>query len=243
MSTKIIIKRIFLAPFYTIFVTASGIKNFLYNKKIIPSITFPIPIICVGNLTMGGSGKTPLIEYLIHFLYSKNIYPCILSRGYGRKTSGFRIASHEDSSTTIGDEPFLIFQKYFSKICLYVSENRVLGIKKILTIHKSPVVLMDDGYQHRSLNPHFKILLTTFEKPFFKDYIFPLGMLRESRHNAQRTNIVIITKCPPVISTSQKIYFTKNIEKYTKKDTPIFFSTLLYNSPIPFGKKRTLPMT
>ncbi len=213
--------RKLLFPFSLIYDLVAQSRNFLFDKQIFKSATYDIPIIAVGNLSVGGTGKTPMIQYLIELL-SKQHRIATLSRGYGRNTKGFILATEKESAKSIGDEPFQIFEK-FPIIQVAVDADRQNGIQNLLAQKNPPeIILLDDAFQHRKVKAGFYILLTAFDKLFSDDLILPAGNLRESRAGARRADVVVVTKCPPGISSakmseienklglepSQKLYFT-----------------------------------
>ncbi len=197
-------------------------------------------MIAVGNLSVGGTGKTPVVEYILRLLSDHEV--ATLSRGYGRKTKGFRIANQEDSALTLGDEPYQFYKK-FPKVMVAVGEDRAMAIPQILYHQEgTEIIILDDAYQHRSVIPSFSVLLTEYDRPFFKDYILPAGRLREARKNANRADVVIITKCPETIVDSIEQAYQDSVNKYTKPATPVFFSKVTYQSPILiFGKQVDKP--
>ena len=221
------IKKILFWIFSVPFLLVTSIRNFLYNIGVIKSHQFNIPIISIGNLDLGGSGKTPSIEYLVRLL-SNNYKVAVLSRGYGRKSTGFILADYNSDAGTIGDESMQYYKK-FKNIIVSVDSNRVRGINKLIKLNsKLEIVLLDDAYQHRKVKPGIAILLTKFNDLYSDDNIFPLGNLRESKINANRADIIIVTKCNSDInedqkkqviqklniSDNQKIYISSN--KYSK---------------------------
>ena len=221
---------ILLYPFAILYDLGSRFRNHLYNIEHKRSFQFDTNVIGVGNLSVGGTGKTPIVEYILRLLNNRNI--ATLSRGYGRKTKGFRIANDEDNAATLGDEPFQFYKK-FSKTLITVGEDRAMAIPQILYHQENTdVIILDDAYQHRSVIPNLNILLTEFDRPFFKDYILPAGRLREARKNANRADAVIITKCPDEISKSIEKKYLDNVNKYAKLSIPIFFSKVNYQPPI-----------
>lgn len=176
------------------------LRNKMFKYGLLKSKSYNVPIICVGNLSAGGTGKTPHIEYLIELLKDK-YKVAVLSRGYMRKTSGFVLASDTPKSNEIGDEPCQIKLK-FPNIIVAVSENRCNGIEKLLNLppEKRPqVILLDDAYQHRYVKPSYSILLTDFHRPYYKDELLPAGRLREPAAYSECANMIIVTKCPPAI--------------------------------------------
>ncbi len=225
--------KFLLLPFAMLYDVVMNIRNRLYDMKLKPSTSFDIPVIGVGNLAVGGTGKTPMTEYLIRLLSPK--YKVVtLSRGYGRKTKGFRIAGEHDSASTVGDEPFQIYKKFFPAIDVTVGEERALAIPTILQeLEKSEVVVMDDAFQHRSVIPGLSILLTEYHRPFFNDHVLPYGRLREGPEGANRADAIVVTKCPGHLEEEEMMSVEHAIRKYSMK--PIFFSKIRYGEPIPFG--------
>ena len=186
------IKKILFWKLSIQFSFVTTIRNFLYNVGVIKSHQFNIPIISIGNLNLGGSGKTPTIEYLVRLL-SNNYKVAVLSRGYGRKSTGFILANSSSDAEIIGDEPMQYYRK-FKNIIVSVDSNRVRGINRLIKLSSKPeIVLLDDAYQHRKVNPGISILLTKFNDLYSDDNIFPLGNLRESKINANRADIRIIS--------------------------------------------------
>ena len=220
------IVRFLLFPIAIIYYLFSSCRNILFDLKIFKSKYYKIPNIGVGNLSMGGTGKSVLIIYLVELFKSKfNL--AILSRGYKRKSKGFFIANSESSAKLIGDEPYQ-FYKRFPEVTVAVSENRNDGVKKILKeIPKTQLILFDDILQHRSINAHLRILTTTYDSPFFKDYIFPVGNLRESKKGHKRVDIILVTKCPKELNEIDRDNFSKEIklEPYQK----VFFTKISYS--------------
>ena len=222
-------RSIFLYPFSLLYGFITGIRNFLYNAKIFKSHEFAIPVICVGNLAVGGTGKTPHTEYLINLL-RKNFNVAVLSRGYRRKSSGFVLADKSSQVTDIGDEPMQIFRK-FPEVTIAVDNNRVHGVKTILKEKPgTSVIILDDGFQHRRITPGFSILLSDFEKPMIKDHLLPYGNLRESVHNMSRADIILITRSPENVSPIQRRIMVKEINKAPYQN--LFFTSINYKNPV-----------
>jgi tetraacyldisaccharide 4'-kinase len=196
--------------------------------KIVIPIKFTIPVINIGNLTVGGTGKTPHIEYLINLL-NPYIKLAVLSRGYKRKTKGFRRVEKTDDVKNAGDEP-LLFKRKYNDLNVFVSENRVEGISQMLMkIPDIQTVLLDDAFQHRSIDPALNILLTEYDYPFFNDFYLPSGRLREWRTGYKRADIIIVTKCPVDITEKDKENFISKIK--LQKKQKIFFSYYKYFHP------------
>jgi tetraacyldisaccharide 4'-kinase len=227
-------KNILLYPFSLLYGLITAIRNFLYDTGILPSVEFPFPVICVGNITVGGTGKTPHTEYSAELL-AKNFKVAILSRGYKRKTRDFRIASSSALVTDIGDEPMQIYRK-FPDIPLAVDRNRVHGVNMILKEYpETEVFILDDGFQHRRITPGFSILLSDFERLIVRDHIMPYGNLRESKRNMRRADIILITKSPDTLSPIQRRLIVKEIDKSPYQN--LYFTSLKYKTPVPVFEK------
>lgn len=216
--------RIISFPFVPIYYLIIRLRNLFYDAGIIKSKSYDIPIICVGNLSVGGTGKTPMVEYLINLLKGRE-QVATLSRGYKRKTKGFIIADNNASVETIGDEPMQFYSK-FDEITVAVDADRQNGISKLIRSGVGAIIL-DDAYQHRKVIAGLIILLTTYSKPYFKDYMLPTGDLREPRSGAKRADIIVVTKCPDNISEAEKIEITKSIKPL--KHQEVFFSWVTYD--------------
>ena len=191
--------RLILYPISLLYGLITMIRNKFFDKNILKSNSFKVPVISVGNLTMGGTGKSPHVEYLIRLL-GNDYNVTTLSRGYKRKTKGFILADENTSAGEIGDEPFQ-FKSKFENIQVAVDEKRVHGIEKILELKPdTDVVLLDDAFQHRYVKPGLSILLTDFHNLYNQDYIVPSGSLREFASGANRADIIVVTKCAKVLS-------------------------------------------
>ena len=224
--------RKLLFPLSLLFKFIQEVRNLLYDLNIIANTKFNIPTISVGNLSMGGTGKTPMVEYLLSNLLIKYKIG-ILSRGYKRKSNGFLKLNEYSDISVVGDEPFII-QKTFPDSNVYVCEDRVTGIQNILKNDELDFIILDDAFQHRKLKTTLNIMLSSFSKPFYNDYIFPVGDLRESRLSYKRANIIIITKCPANLSQNEMNDIKLKINPL--EDQKIFFTTILYKD-ILFGNK------
>ena len=187
-----------LAPISWLYAIVLNIRHWLYDFGILKSKSFSVPTICIGNLALGGTGKTPHTEYLIRFLKDKaNI--AVLSRGYGRKSKGFVLADENTSYEQIGDEPLLYHLK-FNDITVAVDENRPDGVERLMRLEKTPeVILLDDAYQHRKIKPGLNILLTEYFNIYKNDALVPAGHLRDVKSAAKRADIIIVTKSPRVL--------------------------------------------
>lgn len=224
----ILIRKI-LFPFAILYGFITSIRNWFYDKGVLKSYSFSVPIIAVGNLSVGGTGKTPQVEYLIRLLSSRYKI-AVLSRGYKRKTSGFVRATYSASAATLGDEPYQLYQK-FPMVEVAVDANRKNGITQLLASENKPdVILLDDAFQHRKVKAGYYILLTTYNDLYSDDFILPTGNLRESRTGASRANVIVVTKCPPNLSEDEQ----HNIQKKLKVNDSqhVYFSTILYDDTL-----------
>lgn len=214
-------KRPALLPISPLYWLVTTIRNTLYNSNILKSTSFDLPIISVGNLSAGGTGKTPHVEYLLRLLADQG-HLAVLSRGYGRRTKGFLLTSNPPDPFAVGDESAQI-KTHFPKVEVAVCENRVKGVDQLLRYPKSPdIVVLDDAFQHRRIAPGLHIVLTTFAEPFFKDGVLPAGNLREGRREAARADIVVVSKCPADLTAKQRADYRAAIAQYTKAQ--VFFS-------------------
>lgn len=227
--------RKLLFPFAILFGFITSLRNYLYDKGILKSYSFDIPVIAVGNLSVGGTGKTPQIEYLIRLL-SPNYKVATLSRGYKRKSEGFILADAATTAEILGDEPFQYFKK-FPDIQVAVDADRKNGIEQLLNQKSRPeIILLDDAFQHRKVKAGFYILLTAYEDLFCDDFMLPTGNLRESRNGAKRANSIIVTKCPPYISELEQEDISVKLRKYLLRrndnKVEIFFSSIDYDDKV-----------
>jgi tetraacyldisaccharide 4''-kinase len=223
-------KNILLYPVSLLYGLITGFRNLLYDSGILPSVEFPFPVICVGNITVGGTGKTPHTEYIAALL-KENFKVATLSRGYKRKTRDFRIASSSALVSDIGDEPMQIFRN-FPDVLVTVDRNRVHGVKRILQENpETEVIILDDGFQHRRITPGFSILLSDFERLIVRDHMMPYGNLRESKGNMRRADMILITKSPENISPIQRRLIVKEIDKSPYQN--LYFTTFRYKPPVP----------
>ena len=187
--------KFLLAPLSWLYAFGVWVRNVLYDDRVLPSHKVDVPTIAIGNLAVGGTGKTPMTEYLIRLL-SPTYKVAVLSRGYGRKTTGFRLANEQDTAKTIGDEPMLIHTHY-PDIPVAVCADRVQGVKQLQQqIPDLQCVILDDAYQHRQLRAGFYILLTSYDKLYVHDHMLPRGTLRDLPAESARANAVVVTKCP-----------------------------------------------
>ncbi|MEZ4811789.1 MAG: tetraacyldisaccharide 4'-kinase [Allomuricauda sp.] len=214
-------------PFSPVYALVVHIRNFLYDVGFFKSVSFTTPTLCVGNLSVGGTGKTPMVEYLIRLLEGHKI--AVLSRGYKRKSTGFLLAGPESTVNDLGDEPYQLFRK-FPKISLAVDADRRNGIARLEALVKPDIILLDDAFQHRRVKPSFSILLTAYGNLFVDDWYLPSGTLRDSKKEADRANMVIVTKCPESISDAERTSITRKLR--LKSHQSILFSKLRYSDSI-----------
>ena len=220
--------RILLIPISLLYGFAVWMRNKLFDWKLLKSTSFKIPLISVGNITVGGTGKTPHVEYLIELL-KETLNVAVLSRGYRRKTKGFVLAGKKASPATIGDEPYQIYRK-FDKVDVAVCESRVEGVNKLLNKRrKINAVLLDDAFQHRYIQPGLSILLIDFNRPVFSDYLLPAGNLREGLAARKRAHIIIVSKAPEELSETTKRFWEHQIKLLPGQY--LFFTTFRYGKP------------
>ncbi|HNW69318.1 MAG TPA: tetraacyldisaccharide 4'-kinase [Bacteroidales bacterium] len=223
--------KIILSPFSVLYGIITFLRNKCYDWGFFHSESFDVPVISVGNLSAGGTGKSPAIEYLIRLLQPDKEHLATLSRGYGRKTKGFFIADNSATATTIGDEPLQFFQK-FKNITVSVCEDRVMGIQLLLKNQPSPeVILLDDAYQHRRVKPGLNILLTDFRHLYAHDCVLPSGRLREFRSGAKRADIIVVTKSPAHLSQSEREKIVDSLS--SKPGQTVLFSFIRYKEILP----------
>jgi tetraacyldisaccharide 4'-kinase len=225
--------KILLSPFSLLYCLVTSFRNHLFNIGYTKSFHFDTKVINVGNLSVGGTGKTPHVEYLVRLIKEK-YKVATLSRGYGRRSKGFILADEKSDPFLIGDEPMQFYTKFSGEITVAVGEERALAIPQIL--YEKPetrVIILDDAYQHRTVVPDLNILLTEYHKPFYEDMLLPAGRLRESKVGAKRADIVIVTKCPKILESEEMKERTAKIHRYAKKDTPVFYSSIHYKEPAP----------
>ncbi len=217
--------KFLLFPFSLLYDGITTLRNRLYDKEVLSSIPFDIPLINIGNLSTGGTGKTPMVEYLVEAFYN-SYRMAILSRGYRRKSRGFVLADAQSTATRIGDEPYQYYLKY-PRVSVAVCEDRVIAVPMLLQQRPdTEVILLDDAYQHRAISPGINILLTRYDRPFTQDFILPTGSLRESRRGKSRADIIVVTKCPSDMAP-------KEVENWKEEIAPeshqsLYFSTLTY---------------
>ena len=221
--------RKILYPFVPLYYAAVFLRNKFYDWSVYQSKSYEFPVLCVGNLSVGGTGKTPMIEYLITLLDSKYKL-ATLSRGYGRKSKGFLIAEPNVSSLEVGDEPLQIFNK-FKNITVAVDADRQQGLKLLKEYKPSlEVVLLDDAFQHRKVTAGFNILLTAYDHLYCDDFVLPTGNLREPKSGAKRAQLIVVTKCPENLSELDKTAITKRLNPASNQT--VFFSSIQYSDTL-----------
>ena len=231
--------RKILFPFSILYGFITSIRNFFFDIGVLKSYSFDLPVIAVGNLSVGGTGKTPLIEYLIRLLDDK-YRVATLSRGYKRQSEGFVLANHDSDAMQLGDEPFQFYQK-FATIQVAVDANRKNGIEQLLSNSNSPeVILLDDAFQHRKVKAGFYILLTSYGDLYANDFILPTGNLRETRSGAQRANVIIVTKCPADLSEQEQNKIKQQLNISANQN--LFFTFIEYEDVI-FSENKMLKVT
>lgn len=228
--------RALFFPFSLLYGWLMHMRNRQFDNGQRAQTDFDRAIISVGNLSTGGTGKTPMIELLIRKM-KDNHKLATVSRGYGRQTRGFRIANDEDTAKTIGDEPLQFYRKFKNDIKVSVCEQRILAIPYLLKEDEAiQVFLLDDAFQHRKIARDFNILLSDYNHPFYKDYVLPTGNLREPRQGADRADAVIITKCPLHLSKEEKEIVVNAVKRYNDH-APVYFSHIIYQDLKPvFGE-------
>lgn len=220
--------RILLFPFAFLYGFIIWIRNWMYDRNILRSSTFGLPLICVGNLSVGGTGKSPMVEYLVKLLRNR-FKVATLSRGYKRKTRGYALATEQSTALDIGDEP-MQFHRKFPGTPVAVGEERIVAIPQLL--HDRPqteAIILDDAFQHRSVKAGLNILLTDYNNLFTRDFFLPTGDLRDQRSSYKRAQVIVVTKCPPDLSEEERVQITREIEPLPHQK--VFFTTIVYGTP------------
>jgi tetraacyldisaccharide 4'-kinase len=215
--------RLLLWPFSVVYGFIVGVRNWLFSKGFLKSYLIPNKSICVGNITVGGTGKSPMTIYIVELL--REFKPAILSRGYGRATKGPILAGDHETASTIGDEPYMYRLRFGKEIPVVVAEERKLGVELLNEHHPGCTIVLDDAFQHRKVKAGLQLVLTTFDRPIFNDFPFPAGNLRETRRGLNRADIVVVTKCPEVVDATTKTCFTEKLHFPAEK---VFFTHVVY---------------
>ena len=218
--------RILAFPFSLIYAFAVYIRNLLYDTGILTSAKISTPTICVGNLSVGGTGKTPMIEWLLNHL-SGGSKLAVLSRGYKRKSKGYVLAHPTSTAEEIGDEPLQIYSK-FPEVDVAVEADRIKGIEQLETSRHPDIILLDDAYQHRKVQPSFSILLTSYDQRYTKDWYLPTGNLRDSKSASKRADLIVVTKCPPDLDDEGQLKITQELNP--EMNQKVLFCTLEYDN-------------
>ena len=226
--------RYFLLPFSWIYASVVSIRNLFFDFQLFNSKNIDNGI-GVGNLSMGGTGKSPMSIYIAELILKNQGKPALLSRGYGRKTKGFVEVNEDSLSQDVGDEPLMFKQRFKDEVGVYVCENRTLGSKKIRESIPKSTIIFDDIFQHRKIKPSLSILTTPYGDPFYKDHVLPAGRLREPRKNAHRADCIVVTKCPESLTVSDYNTIKNKLSKFSK---PIFFSHIYYGEMTPFKDEK-----
>jgi len=220
--------RVLLLPFAVLYGVVVIIRNWLYDKKYFKSAEFNFPLICIGNLAVGGTGKSPMVEYIVRLLKDEfNV--ATLSRGYKRKTKGYALANANTTALDIGDEPMQFHQK-FPEVAVAVGEERLVAIPQLL--HDRPnlqAIILDDAFQHRLVKAGFNIVLTEYSNLYTHDFFLPTGDLRDEWKSAKRANVIIVTKCPTDLSQEKKYKAIRSL--HPTPEQKIFFTTIEYGTP------------
>ena len=226
--------RYFLLPISWIYTSVVSIRNLFFDFQLFNSKNIDNGI-GVGNLSMGGTGKSPMSVYIAELILKNQGKPAILSRGFGRKTKGFLEVNEDSLSQDVGDEPLMFKQRFKDEIGVYVCENRTLGSKKITEITPKSTIIFDDIFQHRKIKPSLSILTTPYGDPFYNDHVLPVGRLREPRKNAHRADCIVVTKCPESLTVSDYNTIKNKLSKFSKS---IFFSHIDYGEMTPFKDEK-----
>ncbi len=232
--------RYLLFPFSLIYGAVVWLRNKLFDKNILKSSSFNFPLICVGNLAAGGTGKTPMTEYLVRLL-KNDFKTATLSRGYKRKTTGFAIAGKNTTALEIGDEPMQFHQK-FPDVVVAVGEERLVAIPQLL--HERPdtqVIILDDAFQHRQVRAGLNIILTDYSDLYTRDFMLPSGNLRDVRSSSHRADIIIVTKCPANLSEMERDEIILEIDPF--RNQTVYFTTIVYDKPYQLFNKQPLDLT
>ncbi|HIZ84959.1 MAG TPA: tetraacyldisaccharide 4'-kinase [Candidatus Coprenecus stercoravium] len=223
-----ILDKVLLFPYYCIL----ALRNMMYDKGILKSYPLPLPSICVGNVTVGGTGKTPMVELLVR-MYKDSMRVAVVSRGYGRKTKGFRYVSEEDTYRDVGDEPLQI-KKKFPDITVVVDASRRRAVDTLASLpqeRRPELVILDDAFQHRRIRPGYSILLVSSTRPVNKDALLPIGRLRDLPSQIKRADMVVVTKVEDAVSGTMRYRWRENLRLPGR--IPLMFSRIAYLPPLP----------
>ena len=225
-------------PISLIYALVVYVRNFLYDVGVFSSKSYRTPTICVGNLSVGGTGKTPMTEYLLRILSDRNA--AVLSRGYKRKSKGFYLADAKSTVLELGDEPYQIHQK-FPEVTIAVDVDRRNGIEKLESLIKPDVIVLDDAFQHRKVKPSFSILLTTYHNLYVDDWYLPTGSLRDAKKEAKRADLIIVTKCPEGLREDEKHAISTKLNP--RKHQQVLFASLQYYDVVTDGGEEKVQLS
>lgn len=231
MNLRTIISKVVLLPCSKLYGMVTCVRNKLFDWRILPQHTFDVPVVVVGNLAVGGTGKTPHTEYIVESL-CQSFHMAVLSRGYKRHTKGFVMATPYSKPADIGDEAYQVYQKFDRKVTVAVCEDRVAGIRELLRLDPAiNLVVLDDAFQHRYVKPTVSILLTEYNRPIFKDSMLPYGRLREPLLGVNRADIVVATKCTDDMMPRDYMIFKKDLKLFPYQE--LFYSRFAYQGLVP----------
>ncbi|MDF0715553.1 tetraacyldisaccharide 4'-kinase [Muricauda sp. 334s03] len=225
-------------PISLIYALVVYVRNFLFDIGVFSSKSYQTPTICVGNLSVGGTGKTPMTEYLLRILSDRDV--AVLSRGYKRKSKGFYLANAKSTVLELGDEPYQIHQK-FPEVAVAVDADRRKGIEKLESLIKPDVIVLDDAFQHRKVKPSFSILLTTYRNLYVDDWYLPTGSLRDAKKEAKRADLIIVTKCPKELLEDEKHAITAKLKP--RKHQKVLFASLRYHDCVTDGGEEKIQLS
>ncbi len=237
MKLRTVVSKLVLLPCSKLYGAITYVRNKMFDFKILPTHSFEVPIIVVGNISCGGTGKTPITEYIIDALRLK-YHIAMVSRGYKRDTKGFVIATSHSTPSDIGDEAFQIYKKFDGKVVVAVGEDRVNAIKEVLAIDPAVnLVVLDDAFQHRYVQPTLSIVVTECNRPYYNDHMLPYGRLRESKMAVNRADFVVVSKCPPTLKDIDYRIIAKSLNLFPCQE--LFFSRMLYQELVPLFPEQT----
>lgn len=234
--------RYLLWPPALMFKAITALRNLLYDKGTFGSHSFDLPVIVVGNITVGGTGKSPMVALLCEELRQKGYQPGIISRGYGRRSSGFIALDADSEALRVGDEPLQLYRHFAGKVPVAVCEDRIIAVPELLQLHPDcDIILMDDAFQHRRVRGGMNIVLMDYNRPLWEDQLLPLGRLRESPKALRRADMLVVTKCPEELSQEAMIRYTDQAQHQAGKSLPVYFSYTHYEKPKSLWSNQVLP--
>jgi tetraacyldisaccharide 4'-kinase len=231
--------RILLFPFSLIYAVAIWIRNMMFDKGWFSTSTFNLPIIGIGNLTAGGTGKSPMVEFILR-RFKDHFNLAVLSRGYMRKTSGYALANPQSTALEIGDEPMQFYNK-FPSVTIAVGEERIVAIPQLLhDVPQTEVIILDDAFQHRSVTPGLDVLLTDYNNLFTRDWFLPTGDLRDLKSGYKRADVLVVTKCPPELNEEQRDDVIEELNPLSNQQ--MYFTSIHYGIPYHLFTKEKRPL-